>query len=89
MQRRDCSESRSREWIDNEMVGREFEDVRHRKRLRQLLEQLTDPGRETTFVSICCRVLHPATSHMSPVIASTFPSQTVYSSMTHGPSEFD
>lgn len=48
MQRRDSSESRSREWIDNEMVGCEFEDVRHRKRLRQLLEQLSDRVGSTT-----------------------------------------
>src|SRR3954463_505791 len=26
-------------WIDNEVAGCEFEDVRHRKRLRKLLEQ--------------------------------------------------
>jgi hypothetical protein len=41
-QRPDFSESRSGEWIDNELVGCEFEDVRHRKRLRQLLEQFSD-----------------------------------------------
>jgi len=29
------------EWIDNEVVGCEFPDVRHGKRLRQLLEQLS------------------------------------------------
>jgi hypothetical protein len=40
--RRDFSESRSREWIDNEVVGCEFMDARHRKRLRQLLEQFSD-----------------------------------------------
>jgi hypothetical protein len=40
-QRRDFSESRSREWIDNEVVECEFEDVRHRKRLRHLLEQFS------------------------------------------------
>jgi hypothetical protein len=40
--RPDFSESRPREWIDNEMVGCQFEDVRHRKRLRQLLEQFSD-----------------------------------------------
>jgi hypothetical protein len=28
-------------WIDNEVVGCEFEDVRNGKRLRQLLEQLS------------------------------------------------
>lgn len=46
--RRDFSESRSREWIDNEVVGCEFEDVRHRKRLRQLLEQLSGRVGTTT-----------------------------------------
>ena len=40
MQRRDLSESRPREWIDNELVGCEFQDVRHRKRLRQLNDVL-------------------------------------------------
>lgn len=47
-QRRDFSESRSREWIDNELMGCEFEDVRHRKRLRQLLEQFSDRVGSTT-----------------------------------------
>jgi len=47
-QRRDVSESRSREWIDNEVVGCEFEDVRHRKRLRQLLEQFSSRIGSTT-----------------------------------------
>jgi hypothetical protein len=47
-QRRDFSEPRSREWIDNEVVGCEFEDVRHRKRLRQLLEQFSDRVGSTT-----------------------------------------
>jgi hypothetical protein len=43
MQRRDSSKSRPREgWIDNEMAGCEFEDVRHGKRPRQLLEQFSD-----------------------------------------------
>ena len=40
-ERRDFSEPRSKEWIDNEVVGCQFEDVRHRKRLRQLLEQFS------------------------------------------------
>ncbi len=31
----------SDEWIDNEVVGCEFQDARHGKRLRQLLEQLS------------------------------------------------
>jgi hypothetical protein len=48
MQCRDFSESRSTEWIDNEMVGCEFEDVRHRKRLRQLLEQFSSRVGSTT-----------------------------------------
>ena len=45
---RDVTESRSREWIENEVVGSEFEDVRHRKRLRQLLEQFLDRVGSTT-----------------------------------------
>ena len=45
---RDFSGSRSREWIDNEVVGSEFDDVRHRKRLRQLLEQFSDRVGSTT-----------------------------------------
>lgn len=48
MQRRDSSEFRSEEWIDNEVVGCEFEDVRHGKRLRQLLEQFSDRIGATT-----------------------------------------
>ena len=28
------------EWIDNEVMGCQFQDVRHGKRMRQLLEQL-------------------------------------------------
>ena len=47
-QRRDFSGSRSREWIDNEVVGCEFEDVRHGKRLRQLLEQFSGRIGSTT-----------------------------------------
>jgi hypothetical protein len=42
------AESRSDEWIDNEVVGCEFEDVRHGKRLRQLLEQLSGRVGATT-----------------------------------------
>jgi len=34
-------ETRADAWIDNEVVGYEFQDVRHDKRLRQLLEQLS------------------------------------------------
>ena len=41
-----CRESsadfRSEEWIDNEVVGFEFEDVRHGKRLRFVISR---PGR--------------------------------------------
>lgn len=48
MQRRDSSESRSREWIDNEMVRCESDDVRHRKRLRRLLEHFSDRVGSTT-----------------------------------------
>jgi hypothetical protein len=39
---------RSEEWIDNEVVGCEFDDVRHGKRLRQLLEQLSQRVGATT-----------------------------------------
>jgi hypothetical protein len=39
---------RSDEWIDNEVVGCEFQDVRHGKRLRQLLEQLPSRVGATT-----------------------------------------
>jgi hypothetical protein len=46
--RRDISEPRSGEWIDNEVMECEFEDVRHRKRLRQLLEQFSDRVGSTT-----------------------------------------
>src|SRR5580658_10448814 len=35
-------------WIENEVVGCEFEDVRHGKRLRQLLEQLSGRVGATT-----------------------------------------
>ncbi len=45
---RDFSEPRSREWIEDEAVRCEFEDVRHRKRLRQLLEQFSDGVGSTT-----------------------------------------
>lgn len=48
MQRQDFSESRSSKWIDHEMVGCEFENLRHRKRLRQLLEQFSDRVGSTT-----------------------------------------
>jgi hypothetical protein len=39
--RRATDEAGTDAWIDNEVVGCEFEDVRHGKRLRQLLEQLS------------------------------------------------
>jgi hypothetical protein len=39
--RESSADSRTDEWIDNEVVGCEFQDVRHGKRLRQLLEQLS------------------------------------------------
>ncbi len=39
---------RTDEWIDNEVVGCEFQDVRHGKRLRQLLEQLSGKVGATT-----------------------------------------
>lgn len=39
------SESRSREWIDNEVVGCEFEDLRYRKRLRHFSGAVLWPSR--------------------------------------------
>jgi hypothetical protein len=39
--RRASDEAGTDAWIDNEVVGCEFEDVRHGKRLRQLLKQLS------------------------------------------------
>jgi len=39
--RRATAEAGTNAWIDNEVVGCEFEDVRNGKRLRQLLEQLS------------------------------------------------
>jgi hypothetical protein len=39
--RESFADFRSEDWIDIEVVGCEFEDVRHGKRLRQLLEQLS------------------------------------------------
>lgn len=39
-------------WIDNEVVGCQFQDVRHGKRLRQLLEQLSaKTGASTPWAS--------------------------------------
>jgi hypothetical protein len=46
--RRDFSEPRSGEWIDNDVVECEFEDVRHRKRLWRLLEQFSERVGSTT-----------------------------------------
>lgn len=48
LQHRGFSESQPREWIDNELMGCEFEDVRHGKRLRQLVEQFSDKVGSTT-----------------------------------------
>jgi hypothetical protein len=42
------SDFRTDEWIDNEVVGCEFQDVRHGKRLRQLLEQFSGRVGATT-----------------------------------------
>ena len=45
-----ASEQRADAWIDNEVVGCEFQDARHGKRLRQLLEQLSSKvGRSTPW----------------------------------------
>ena len=46
--RESFADFRSEEWIDNEVVRCEFEDVRHGKRLRQLLEQLSHRVGATT-----------------------------------------
>ena len=46
--RESSADSRSEEWIDSEVVRCEFEDVRHGKRLRQLLEQLSHRVGATT-----------------------------------------
>ena len=39
--RRACDKAGADEWIDNELMGCEFSDARHGKRLRQLLKQLS------------------------------------------------
>ena len=44
----DSSESRPDEWIDHEVMGCDFQDVRHGKRMRQLLEQLAGKVGATT-----------------------------------------
>jgi hypothetical protein len=41
-------EAESGRWIDNEVVGCRFQDVRHGKRLRQLLEKLSAKAGATT-----------------------------------------
>ena len=46
--RKSSADFRTEEWIDNEVVGCEFEDVRHGKRLRQLLAQLASRVGATT-----------------------------------------
>jgi hypothetical protein len=40
-QSRALDDAATDDWIDNEVVGCQFQDVRHGKRLRQLLEQLS------------------------------------------------
>jgi hypothetical protein len=45
---RESSESGSDEWINNEVIGCKFQDVRHGKRLRQLLDQLSGNVGATT-----------------------------------------
>ncbi len=45
---RESSECRPDEWIDNELMGCKFQDVRHGKRMRQLLEQLAGKVGATT-----------------------------------------
>src|SRR5271170_7946632 len=47
-QRQESSESRSDKWIDHEVIGCQFQDVRHGKRMRQLLEQLAGNVGATT-----------------------------------------
>ncbi len=47
-QRERSDDVRADAWIDNEVVGCEFRDVRHGKRLRQLLEQLSGRVGATT-----------------------------------------
>jgi Transposase DNA-binding len=45
---RESSKSRPDEWIDDEVMGCKFQDVRHGKRMRQLLEQLSGNVGATT-----------------------------------------
>jgi hypothetical protein len=45
---RESSESPADEWINNEVMGCEFQDVRHGKRMRQLLEQFAGKVGATT-----------------------------------------
>jgi Transposase DNA-binding/Transposase Tn5 dimerisation domain len=46
--RRNASDFLSDKWIENEVVGCQFQDARHGKRLRQLLEQLSGKVGSTT-----------------------------------------
>jgi hypothetical protein len=46
--RRESSASRSDEWIENELMGCKFQDVRHSKRMRQLLDQFSGSVGATT-----------------------------------------
>jgi hypothetical protein len=46
--RREPSSPRSDEWIDNELMGCKFQDVRHGKRMRQLLDQFSASVGATT-----------------------------------------
>ena len=46
--RRDASNFLSDKWIENEVVGCRFQDSRHGKRLRQLLERLSSRVGATT-----------------------------------------
>ncbi len=47
-ERQDTSDFLSDKWIENEVVGCHFQDARHGKRLRQLLEQLSGKVGSTT-----------------------------------------
>ena len=46
--RQDASDFLSDKWIENEVVGCQFQDARHGKRLRQLLERLLGRVGSTT-----------------------------------------
>lgn len=47
-ERQDTPDFLSDKWIENEVVGCQFQDARHGKRLRQLLEQLSGKVGATT-----------------------------------------